>query len=195
VYRERLEGIEDEMAEKSAQSPASLIEKEMANNLDMKKDLETRLSGIRDEYIRSKFLDNKTIEARMQLLTMTIKDIEDRNSELQKRLFEQQRLVREAELVAFSFETFAKRGEEARVNEAIAKQSLSGDVSILSRAQYSAERVFPKRLLTLVLGLIVGFITGCSIGFTVEYFDHTFKKPTDVSRYAGLPVICSIREL
>jgi len=39
--------------------------------------------------------------------------------------------------------------------------------------------------------LLVGLLLGCSLGFVREYFDHTFKKPSDVMAYAGLPVIIS----
>ncbi len=42
------------------------------------------------------------------------------------------------------------------------------------------------------LGLVIGFILGLSLGFFVEYFDYTFKSPSDTMRYAGMGTLFSI---
>jgi uncharacterized protein involved in exopolysaccharide biosynthesis len=72
--------------------------------------------------------------------------------------------------------------------------ALTSHVSILSKAFSSGNPVFPKKGVVIPLGLIIGFITACSLGFIREYFDHTFKKPSDVENYVGLPVIFSVRK-
>jgi len=92
-----------------------------------------------------------------------------------------------------SYQTFSKRKEEVEIDRAIQRKNFSADVSILSDASYSAELLYPRKLITLLLGLIVGFVTGCSLGFILEYLDHTLKRPGEVERYAALPVIGSIR--
>jgi len=192
LYRQKLEETEDLLCGMAKESSVTMAEREMGNNIELKLDLMRRLSSLRDEYVSSSFLRNPSIEARMTLLQMTIRELETRNVDLQRHHIDRQRVQREAELLEYSYETFAKRGEEAKINADISKANLSGDVTLLSRAAYSGERVFPRKLLTVVLGLVVGFIAGCSLGFMGEYFDHTVKSPAHVARSTGLPVVCSI---
>jgi uncharacterized protein involved in exopolysaccharide biosynthesis len=194
-YRKRLEDMETKLIQAAQVGSEAAVQREVEGNIDLKKLLSQQLATLRDEYVGSMFLKNDQLEARMKILGMQVKELEDRNTTLQAKAVEIRRLTREAELLQYSYETFARRAEEAKLNSATVGSSLSEEVSILSGAASSADCVFPQPLPTLVLGLIVGFIAGCSLGFVVEFLDHTFKKPTDVTRYAGLPVICSIRNL
>ena len=136
---------------------------------------------------------------RLAILRGTINSIQDRikyldtrNVELHKQFMNAKRVQREAILLNASYETFSKRKEEARIKSRINANGLSSNVSILSRAFSTGKPVFPNKNVVIPLGLLVGFITGCSFGFMREYFDHSFKKPGDVQKYAGLPVILSI---
>ncbi len=131
-----------------------------------------------------------TINEKIDNLESKIKDIIVKNIELYKQLTESRRIKRETEVLSFSYKTFAKRKEEAdlkmNVNPAIS------NVGILNRPFPNYVSVFPKKKTMIPLGLIAGFITGCSLGFLKEYFDHTFKKPNDAVNYVDLPVIFSI---
>jgi succinoglycan biosynthesis transport protein ExoP len=272
LYREKLEIIDDQLSAKAKEASVALVDREMANNVDMKRDLVAQISALRDEYLQKEkslapfkkaaeqgdvqffsFLDNRSIndlgaqlmassverskilrefqpgsekvkaideqiaqlyktlrseaqhlldlrlaelqalDSRILQLEATMKTMGERNIDLQRQSTEIQRISREAALVQYSYETFSKRAEEAQINDAIANARLSGDISILSRSSFSAVRVFPKVWWTLLLGLIAGLVTGCSIGLLAEFFDHTFKRPGDVARFAGLPVVCSIK--
>jgi len=272
LYKTRLEKIEDQLSAKAKEASIALVDREMVNNVDMKKDRMAQISALRDEYLQKEksvasfkqaveqgdmqffsFLENRSIndlgaqlmvssverskilrefqpgsekvkaideqiaqlykslrfEAarlldlrvaelqalnnRINQLEATVKMIGERNIDLQRQSTEIQRISREAALMQYSYETFSKRAEEAQINDTIANSRLSGDISILSHAAFSAVCVFPKVLWVLLLGLIAGLVTGCSIGLLAEFFDHTFKRPSDVIRYAGLPVVCSIK--
>jgi succinoglycan biosynthesis transport protein ExoP len=272
LYKEKLENIEDQLSAKAKEASVALVDREMANNVDMKKDLMAQISALRDDYIQKEksvapfkqaietkevqffsFLDNRSINdlgaqlmassverskalrefqpgsekvkaideqieqlykalraeamrvldlrmaelqalnSRIVQLEATVKTMGERNIELQRQSTEIQRISREAALMQYSYETFSKRAEEAQINDAIANARLPGDISILSRSTLSAVRVFPQIGWTLLLGLIAGLVTGCSLGLLAEFFDHTFKRPSDVVRYAGLPVVCSIK--
>lgn len=133
------------------------------------------------------------IKGKIHDLGRRIDGLNSQNVLLQKQLIESQRIARDIKLQEFSYETFAKRREEARINNNVASTTLA-NVSIMSRAFPSDGPVFPKKKVVIPLGILVGFITGCSFGFLREFFDHTFKKPSDVFNYAGLPVIFSIPE-
>lgn len=272
LYKEKLEKIEDQLSAKAREASIALVDREMINNMDMKKDRLAQISALKDEYLQKEktvasfkkamdqgdvqffsFLENRTIndlgtqvmaasverskilrefqpdsekvkaieeqiaqlykalrteatrlldlrvaelqalESRIGQMEATVKTIGERNIDLQRQSTEAQRISREAALLLYSYETFSKRAEEAKINDAIANARLSGDISILSHAACSAVREFPKVGWTLLLGLIAGLVTGCSIGLLAEFFDHTFKRPSDVARFAGLPVVCSIK--
>ncbi len=272
LYKGKLENIEDQLSAKAKEASIALADREMANNVDIKKDTMAQIRALRDEYIQKEnslqpfkkameqgdvqffsFLENRSIndlgaqlmassvergkilrefqsesekvkaideqiarlyqalraeaqrlldlrtaelkalDGRIIQLEATVKTVGERNINLQRQSIELQRISREAALMQYSYETFSKRAEEAQINDAIATARVSGDISILSHAACSAVCVFPKVGWTLLLGLIAGLLTGCSIGLLAEFFDHTFKRPSDVMRYAELPVVCSIK--
>jgi uncharacterized protein involved in exopolysaccharide biosynthesis len=135
----------------------------------------------------------------LNIINQKIMSIEDRlesinrrNIELQKLLIDLQRMKRETNLLEFSYETFSKRRDEAKMSSAGNMANFPLHISILSKAFPSEGPIFPKKKVVIPIGILVGFITGCSLGFMREYFDHTFKKPSDVYDYTGLPVIFSV---
>jgi uncharacterized protein involved in exopolysaccharide biosynthesis len=133
----------------------------------------------------------RIISDKIRSLENRVERINALNVELQKQLVEMQRIARDSRLQEFSYETFSKRREEARMNANVIGSTLA-NVSILNKAFPSNGPVFPKPIIVIPLGILIGFITGCSFGFLREFFDHTFKKPSDVHDYAELPVIFSI---
>ncbi|MBI4614781.1 MAG: hypothetical protein HY720_14310 [Planctomycetes bacterium] len=135
-----------------------------------------------------------SIEMQVEQVEKDIAALETRNATLQRNSTEIQRLTREAEILRFNYETFAKRGEEARIKEDITLANFSDDVNILSWAKSSAKVVFPLKLPTMAIGLLSGLLAGLSLCLLFEFLDQTIKRPADVSRAVGLPVICSIRK-
>jgi len=121
--------------------------------------------------------------------------INERNLELQGFLFEYEQIKRDAELMQVSYEAFFKQREEAEVDRAVNRANLSSHVTILKHGKNTAEVIFPKKLTTMILGLIIGFVTGLSLAFTMAFFDHAFKSPSDVTRYVQLPVIFSLKNI
>ncbi|GAB7078480.1 GumC family protein [Megalodesulfovibrio paquesii] len=135
---------------------------------------ETQLNTLRDQI--------ETLEARVD-------EINKRNLALQETVIASQRVQREADLLKLSYDTFARRREEAKVSDAGGDMLFS--VSVLSRPFFGGAPVFPRSNIVFV-GALVGLITGFSLGFLREYFDHTFKKPEDVAKFADLPTLMSI---
>lgn len=163
-----------------------LIDKQIEDTFSL---IKSEISAIRANLQKQLHIVQNKITA----VKSDISALNDSNVQLQKQLIDSQRIAREIKLQEFSYETFSKRREEARINNTAATTSLA-NVSILSKAFPSDGPVFPKKPVVIPLGMLVGFITGCSFGFLREFFDHTFKKPSDVYNYVGLPVIFSIPE-
>ncbi|RNE91694.1 Wzz/FepE/Etk N-terminal domain-containing protein [Marichromatium sp. AB31] len=139
-------------------------------------------------------LDSEFAALREQqlILQRRLAEIEARNLELQRQGIESDRLSREAELLRQSFGTFFKRREEAEINAGVDSTLSLFFVSILSPAFSTGQPVFPNRPVLLVIGLLAGFVTGFSLGFVREFFDHTFKTARDVEQFSGLPLLFSI---
>jgi uncharacterized protein involved in exopolysaccharide biosynthesis len=137
---------------------------------------------------RSKF---KSIESQIADMEARLGNIASQNILLYRSSIELDRINRDKELLEESYNTFAKRLEEARIDNTTEANRLFG-VSIVSKARASSAPVFPNKKVVIPLGVLLGFISGCTIGFLFEFFDHTFKRPEDVSSYTDLPHIYSI---
>jgi uncharacterized protein involved in exopolysaccharide biosynthesis len=134
----------------------------------------------------------QSVNAQIKDLSAQIALYDAKNIALAEQIIGTQRIAREAEVMRSSYETYAKRADEVAINNALASDEPTISVKIIDTAFPSKGPVFPKRAIVLPLGLLAGLLTGCSLGFIREYFDHTFKKPSDVAAYAGLPVLFSL---
>jgi len=136
-----------------------------------------------------------TLLAQIQLLGLRLDELQDQTLALQDEAVKFRQISREADLLRISYESFARRNEEAEISEAVVASDVSGDVTVLSRPAFTAVKIFPKLLLTPILGLLIGFITGCSVAFVMEFFDHTIRRASDIAHFTSLPVIGSIRQV
>lgn len=191
-YREQLNRLMERIDQEGGDATPVFIDMKLKGNLDRLGSLQEQLGLLEMELATSAFRDNQPLLRRMQIVKDAITELESENRQIQRRRLAAESFVREAELISHSLDTFAQRAEEARIAESIAQSSLAGDVSILNRAEGTGELVFPKAVSTLVLGLIVALIAGLSVGFLSEFFEHTVRRPEDVARNTGLPVIGSL---
>ncbi len=141
-------------------------------------------------YLKAQENQLTRIKRKISGIKSRISALEESNVALERQLLKTRRLALDARLLQSSYETFTKRKEEAKM---LRSASVAGTfVSILTKAFPSNGPVYPQKSVVIPMGLLVGFITGCCFGLLREYFDHTFKKPSDVQRFAGLPVLFSI---
>ena len=134
----------------------------------------------------------KGFKQRAAFLEKKIADLNERNVILSQIDVKMENLKWDLATLRKSYATLLKREEEAKINTAVNKTNMNYFVTILNKAFPSNGPVFPKKGVVIPLGLLIGFIIGCSFGFLRDYFDHTFKKPSDVEAYIGLPVLFSI---
>jgi uncharacterized protein involved in exopolysaccharide biosynthesis len=147
--------------------------------------LRSEVEGIR----KSQAKELQIINQKIGNITNKINNFDKRNLELNREAKELKKIERESALIQQSYETFAKRREEAR---SLASVNVPSYISILTKAFPSNGPVFPRKEIVIPLGILVGLLVGCSIGFLRQYFDHTFKKPSDVENNIGLPILFSI---
>ncbi|MBU2552545.1 MAG: hypothetical protein KKB20_29300 [Proteobacteria bacterium] len=142
-------------------------------------------------YTKSRAQEVEALENKVKTLEESLQSLVDRNLELHTHMIEAQRVNREMDLVKHSYETFYTRREEAAIDTSGGANSIF-TIRVVRRPFFSGKAEFPKKRVVIPLGLLVGLITGFSLGYMREFFDHTFKRPEDVSRYAGLNTLFSI---
>lgn len=133
------------------------------------------------------------INENLNSLNDRIKQFDKRNFELYQKMIETNRINREVDILNTSYNTFAKRLQEAQISTQTKTDRLFR-VNILSQPSTSAISVFPNKMEIIPLGLLLGFILGSTLGFLLEFFDHSFKRPEDVYNFTNLPNVFSIPE-
>lgn len=132
----------------------------------------------------------KAVEAQNELLRAKIREISQRNSDLKLAAFSMEALENESKVLLTSFETFYKRQEEAKLaSNSVINES---DISILAQPQLPLSPSFPNKGVLIPFGFIVACISGLIVGFLVEFFDHTFKRPEDIVNLLGMRHLLSI---
>jgi len=134
----------------------------------------------------------KSLKQKAAYIEKKIGDLEQRNVVLNQIDQKMENIKWDLASLRKSYAALLKREEEAKINTAVNRAGMNYFVTILNKAFPSNGPVFPKKGVVIPLGLLIGFIIGCSFGFIREYFDHTFKNPNDVETYIGLPVLFSI---
>ncbi len=149
--------------------------------------LRAEVRGVIKDY-RSKC---KSLESQIGDMEARLRHIASQNILLYSHSIQFDKINRDKKLLEESYTTFAKRLEEARIDNTTDANRLFW-VSIVSRARASKAPVFPNKKVVIPLGVLLGLVIGCTIGFLFEFFDHTFKRPEDVRYYTDLPHIYSI---
>ncbi len=142
------------------------------------------------------FLDDqenqeRILREKIASLDLRTNDIDTRNIELHALSVSYNRIKIDLDLMQTSYNTLMKRWEEARIVNTSDENTLSL-ISITSQPYSSGTPVFPNKRTLIPLGVLVGLITGVSLGFLSEYFNHTIKRPEDIDRFIGLPTLFSI---
>lgn len=161
----------------------------------VQRQLKTLYNLLRKEVIEYKSSQNaelESLERQVDKAKNKIANLNATNVILHKQIMDTNKISRESGIMTATLETFAKRREEANVNSMKSDVNLFYSVNIIDKAYALVDPVYPKKIITILLGLIIGFITGCSLGFVRSYLDHTFKSVLDVERYLAMPVLFSI---
>lgn len=78
--------------------------------------------------------------------------------------------------------------EEASVTAGIK----ASNIALVDPARAPAQPSYPKKRLTLALGLLAGLVFGLAAAFTWDYFDDSLAMPEEAERIAQVPVIGTI---
>ena len=212
LYEEVREG----RVEKLPEAYADMLFKTAPKVADLQKqlsELQTQLAELKVKYGP----DNpKVREAQEKLSSIKAQIAESGKSLEEKVKNEYERAVREENMIAAAL-TQAK-GEAIKQNQdAIQYNLLKGDVDtnkslyqdflnksnqaqaqvveqqnnlrVIEPAQAPGAPVGPRRMFTILIGLLLSTAAGVGLAFLLDYLDNTIKTVEDVSRYAQLPAL------
>lgn len=100
------------------------------------------------------------------------------------------RLMREANLSQELYVMLAKRYEESRIGEAMQPT----DVQVVEKAVVPDVPVQPKKVQSIMVGVLLGLFSGISLAFLLDSLNKTLNTAHDVKKYMGLPVLGSIED-
>jgi len=143
-------------------------------------ELKRTLSSLQSEYA--------ILKDKEQTLLSTIRRYESEALNLSKKEMEYAMLEREVktnkELYNLLFSSFS----QANVIEAMP----TTNIRLIEPAVSPLVPAKPRKTLNLILGTILGLMTGLGLSFFLEYLDRTINTPEDVDRYLGLPILAAI---
>ena len=107
--------------------------------------------------------------AKAEKLRRQLEATRGRLAELNRNEFEVARLAREVELNDFSYRKYSENLEQARIDEALRLGRIS-NISIVQPASYEIKPARPRRLLTLIVGLLIGSCGSVGLALTADSF-------------------------
>lgn len=98
------------------------------------------------------------------------------------------KLTRITTVNAGIFTFLLQKHEEAR----IAKASTISNINIVDPAITPEKPIKPNKRKNLLLGLLIGLMSGIGLAFFVDYLDDTIKDADEAKRILGLPILALI---
>lgn len=100
------------------------------------------------------------------------------------------RVKRDADVAQEIYVMLAKRLEESKVAEAM----VPNEVQVVDAATLPEKPIKPRKLLTMVIGILLGAIVGTGVVVAKSLLNRKIKTTDDVENILGLPVIGIIPE-
>jgi polysaccharide biosynthesis protein PslE len=117
------------------------------------------------------------VDRELQALSLQEKDFQD--------------LKRETLTNEKNFRTYVDKREEARISDEMNRQKMA-NISVIQGAVVPSKPVRPRKALNILLGIILGAVTGLGFGLLSEFTSQGFASPDSAEKRLGLPVLTTI---
>jgi capsular exopolysaccharide synthesis family protein len=136
-------------------------------------------SGIRAEY--------QAALQQEQMLAEQINGLKGEVLDLQSRSIQYNIYKREVDTNRQLYDGLLQRYKEIGVASGVS----ANNISIVDRAE-PGFKYRPKLQLNLAIALLIGLLLGVALALAFEYLDDTIKRPEDIEKLLGLPVLGAV---
>ncbi len=130
-------------------------------------------------------------EAKSRTLRGQIAQLDHEIQTLDLRENEIQNLKRELAANERNYKTYLEKVEEALISDDLNRLKMT-NISVIQAAAAPAKPVKPKKALNIVLGIILGGLSGLGLAFFNEYTTQSLSTPESVEKRLGLPVLATV---
>lgn len=148
------------------------------------------LSSLKEELsrtIRAQKITAEAMSAEIKSLEKIIESLKDRIKETATKRATYEQLRRQYEIAKETYIRAKDRLEQARVANSLnqAQQILT----FVDRPSKPLKPFKPKRLMIVALGFLAGFLFALAAVVTLDFLDHSIKKPEDIKQHLGVPFV------
>ena len=136
--------------------------------------------------------DLRSLNAKAAAQAMRLRALENEIRSFDRLDTEFQALKREVASNEMKVRTYLERLEEARIAEEMNRKKMA-IVSVIQPAEVPAKPITPKKGWNILLGMILGAVSGLAAAFFSEYASESFSTPGIAERQLALPVLTTIR--
>ena len=189
---------------KDGAEPLETIRRQIAEAKAMlageKKTTSERVYGVNRVYeqILSAYLKEearyKGLKAKMEALTKSYRQEDQRFKEVLTLAMEVSRLETELRIQENNYRKYADKSEQARINQALESEKFS-NISIVQKPTLSVKPIRPHRKMNLVLGVLLAFLGSIGLAYLAEFMDRTIKDPQQAENVLGIPVLAALPEV
>ena len=127
-------------------------------------------------------------EAKSATLRGQIGQLDREMQTLDLRENELQNLKRELAENEKNYKTYSEKVEEALISDNLNRQKMA-NISVIQAATAPAKPIKPKKALNILLGIVLGAVSGLGLAFFNEYSNQGLSTPESAERRLGLPVL------
>ena len=100
-------------------------------------------------------------------------------------------LKRESTINDKNYIAYAEKLDEARISDDMNRQKMA-NVSVIQPAAVPANPIKPKKMLNIVLGILLGAVSGLGFAFFCEFNSQAISTPETLEKKLGLPVLTTV---
>ncbi len=170
----------------------------------LEKNREERLASSTEPTSNNPQLDQ--LERQLREIEYNVENLRNEREEIQKQIERYKQWVaaapvREAEWSALTrdynqlnnhYQDLVSRSLQAEATESLERRQKGSQFKIVDPAHFPEKPIQPDFARIMLLALLLGAGMGCGLALGLEALDTSFKDPTDVENFLGLPVVTSI---
>jgi uncharacterized protein involved in exopolysaccharide biosynthesis len=209
-----VDGYKEKRLQVFSDPPSSFLEKQLAYYERQLKESEDKLESFKQRYRVFSLDEQRSLLLRQRVeLDTSLKNLQNQNDELQiaraatlkKQLGRLDREIRtldlrEGELQPLKrdlstnekhYRTYLERLEEARISENLNRRRLA-NISVIQAAAVPARPIQPNKAFNILLGLLLGAVSGLGFAFFSEYAAESYSTPEQTKKDLGLPILTTV---